>query len=138
MPLELDGIPARKAQAAAMEALDRLGIADRSGHFPDQLSGGERQRVSIARAIVGERRLLLADEPSGALDSVNGEAVMRLIREACKQGMAAVVVTHDAQLASWAERVVFIRDGRVVDQTAPPPGPESLLESGSPQSRPGR
>ncbi len=86
--------------------------------------------MAIARAVVGERRLLLADEPSGALDSVNGEAVMRLLHEACKRGVAAVVVTHDAQLASWADRVVFLRDGRVVDQTAPPPGPESLLTPG--------
>ena len=77
--------------------------------------------------MVGDRRLLLADEPSGALDSVNGEAVMRLIRAACKRGVGGVVVTHDAQLASWADRVVFLRDGRVVDQTAPAAGPESLL-----------
>lgn len=127
LPLELDGVPARKAKAAAMAALDELGLADRGAHFPDELSGGERQRVAIARAIVGDRRLLLADEPSGALDSVNGEAVMRLILGACRRGVAAVVVTHDAQLASWADRVVFLRDGRVVDQTSPPPGPESLL-----------
>ena len=80
--------------------------------------------------MVGDRRLLLADEPSGALDSVNGEAVMRLIQRRCKRGVAAVVVTHDAQLASWADRVVFLRDGRVVDQTAPLPGPESLLTPG--------
>ena len=79
------------------------------------------------RITVGDRRVLLADEPSGALDSVNGEAVMRLIRAACQRGVAGVVVTHDAQLASWADRVVFLRDGRVVDQTTPPPGPESLL-----------
>ena len=83
--------------------------------------------------MVGERRLLLADEPSGALDSVNAEAVMRLIHAACKRGVAAVVVTHDAQLASWADRVVFLRDGRVVDQTAPLPGPESLLTPGQSQ-----
>ena len=105
----------------------KLGLGDRAGNFPDQLSGGERQRVAIARAVVGERRLLLADEPSGALDSVNGEAVMRLIHTACKRGVAAVVVTHDAQLASWADRMVFLRDGRVTDRTAPLPGPESLL-----------
>jgi putative ABC transport system ATP-binding protein len=80
---------------------------------------------------VGERRLLLADEPSGALDSTNGEAVMRMILAACKRGVAAVVVTHDAQLASWADRVVFLRDGRVVDQTVPPPSPEALLEESS-------
>ena len=127
LPLELDGVAARKARAAGMQALEQLGLADRASRFPDELSGGERQRVAIARAVVGERRLLLADEPSGALDSVNGEAVMRLVRAACQRGVAGVVVTHDAQLASWADRVVFLRDGRVVDQTALPPEPESLL-----------
>ena len=130
LPLELDGVGARKARAAAGQALDSLGLGDRASRFPSELSGGERQRVAIARAVVGDRRLLLADEPSGALDSVNAEAVMRLIHEACKRGVAAVVVTHDAQLASWADRVVFLRDGRVVDQTAPLPGPESLLTPG--------
>ena len=127
LPLELDGISARKAREAGLRALDDLGLADRASNYPDQLSGGERQRVAIARAVVGDRHLLLADEPSGALDSANGEAVMRMIHTACKQGVAAVVVTHDAQLASWADRVVFIRDGRIVDQTTPAPGPESLL-----------
>jgi putative ABC transport system ATP-binding protein len=127
LPLELDGVRARRARQSGLEALDRFGLADRAGHFPDQLSGGERQRVAIARAVVGERRLLLADEPTGALDSATGEAVMRLLLTACKQGLAAVVVTHDAQLASWADRVVFLRDGRVIDRTMPPPGPESLL-----------
>jgi putative ABC transport system ATP-binding protein len=127
LPLELDGVAARKARAAGMQALQQLGLADRASRFPDELSGGERQRVAIARAVVGDRRLLLADEPSGALDSVNAEAVMRMVRAACRRGVAGVVVTHDAQLASWADRVVFLRDGRVVDQTAPPPGPESLL-----------
>jgi putative ABC transport system ATP-binding protein len=130
LPLELDGTSARKARLAGLKALDELGLGERAGNFPDQLSGGERQRVAIARAVVGDRRLLLADEPSGALDSVNGEAVMRLIHTACKRGVAAVVVTHDAQLASWADRVVFLRDGRVIDQTAPPQGPESLLSEG--------
>jgi putative ABC transport system ATP-binding protein len=127
LPLELDGLSAGKARAAGLRALEELGLADRAYRFPDQLSGGERQRVAIARAVVGNRRLVLADEPTGALDSANGEAVMRLILTACKSGMSAVVVTHDAQLASWADRVVFIRDGRVVDRTAPRPGPESLL-----------
>ena len=127
LPLELDGVSAKVARVAGMEALEQLGVADRAGHFPDELSGGERQRVAIARAVVGDRHLLLADEPTGALDSVNGEAVMRLVRAACQRGVAGVVVTHDAQLAAWADRVVFLRDGRVVDQTTPPPGPESLL-----------
>ena len=115
----------------------RLGLASLetgpgrpADRYPDELSGGERQRVAIARAVVGDRRLLLADEPTGALDSVNGEAVMRLLRAACKRGVAGVVVTHDAQLASWADRVVFLRDGRVVDQTARPPGVASLLARG--------
>jgi putative ABC transport system ATP-binding protein len=132
LPLELDGVTARKARAAGLQALAGLGLADRASRFPDELSGGERQRVAIARAVVGDRRLLLADEPSGALDSVNAEEVMRLLHEACKRGVAAVVVTHDAQLASWADRVVFLRDGRVVDQTAPPAGPESLLATPGP------
>ena len=131
LPLELDGVSAGKARAAGVQALTGLGLAERASRFPDQLSGGERQRVAIARAVVGDRRLLLADEPSGALDSVNAEEVMRLLHEACRRGVAAVVVTHDAQLASWADRVVFLRDGRVVDQTAPPPGPESLLVPGA-------
>ena len=127
LPLELDGTSARKARQAGLNALESLGLADRASHFPDQLSGGERQRVAIARAIVGEHQLVLADEPSGALDTANGEAVMRLIQAACQRGMAAVVTTHDAQLASWADRVVVLRDGRVTDRTAPPAGPESLL-----------
>jgi putative ABC transport system ATP-binding protein len=130
LPLELDGVSAKVARSAGMAALDELDLADRAGRFPDELSGGERQRVAIARAVVGDRHLLLADEPTGALDSANGEAVMRLVRAACQRGVAGVVVTHDAQLASWADRVVFLRDGRVVDQTAPPAGPESLLAPG--------
>ncbi|MGZ4772877.1 MAG: ABC transporter ATP-binding protein [Ilumatobacteraceae bacterium] len=127
LPLELDGTRAKAARAVALEALDELDVAGLADRYPDELSGGERQRVAIARAVVGDRRLLLADEPTGALDSVNGESVMRLVRAACKRGVAGVVVTHDAQLASWADRVVFLRDGRVVDRTAVPPGPESLL-----------
>jgi putative ABC transport system ATP-binding protein len=130
LPLELDGVSAKAARAAGMAALEELDLAERAGRFPDELSGGERQRVAIARAVVGDRHLLLADEPTGALDSANGEAVMRLVRAACQRGVAGVVVTHDAQLASWADRVVFLRDGRVADQTSPPAGPESLLSPG--------
>ena len=127
LPLELDGVGAKAAQAAGLKTLEELDLADRASRFPDELSGGERQRVAIARAVVGERRLLLADEPSGALDSVNAEQVMRVVRAACVRGVAGVVVTHDAQLASWADRVIFLRDGRMTDQTSPLPGPESLL-----------
>jgi putative ABC transport system ATP-binding protein len=133
LPLELDGVGQKTARARGLAALEELGLADQAGRYPDELSGGERQRVAIARAVVGERQLLLADEPTGALDSVNGEGVMRLLRAACKRGVAGVVVTHDAQLASWADRVVFLRDGRVVDQTTRPPGPESLLTPGPKQ-----
>lgn len=127
LPLELDGVRAKRARRMAMAAMEELGVAERAQHFPDEMSGGERQRVAIARAVVGNRHLLLADEPSGALDSHNAETVMRMILAACKRGIAAVVVTHDAQLASWADRVVFIRDGRIVDQTVPPPSPEALV-----------
>ena len=132
LPLELDGMHARAARSIGLEALDHLGVADRAEQFPDELSGGERQRVAIARAVVGQRTLLLADEPTGALDSVNGEMVMKLLRSACKRGVAGVVVTHNAQLAAWADRVVFVRDGQIVDQTSPRSGPESLL---APQGR---
>jgi putative ABC transport system ATP-binding protein len=131
LPLELDGTRSKAARVFAMAALEELGMAERAERFPDELSGGERQRVAIARAVVGDRGLLLADEPTGALDSVNGEGVMRLVRSACKRGVAGVIVTHDAQLASWADRVVFLRDGAVVDQTLPPAGPESLLSPAS-------
>jgi putative ABC transport system ATP-binding protein len=130
LPLELDGVGTRAGRAAGLAALRELGLGDRDRHYPDDLSGGERQRVAIARALVGERQLVLADEPTGALDSVNGEAVMRLLRSACQRGVATVVVTHDAQLAAWADRIVFLRDGRVVDQTTRLAGPDSLLAAG--------
>jgi putative ABC transport system ATP-binding protein len=131
LPLELDGVDLDRARPEALRALDDLEMRQRAEHFPDELSGGEQQRVAIARAVVGSRRLLLADEPSGALDSVNGEAVIRLLRTVCRSGLAVVVVTHDSQLAAWADRIVFLRDGRIVDGTNPPPGPESLLEEQS-------
>jgi putative ABC transport system ATP-binding protein len=130
LPLELDGVRSKAARAMGLQAMEELDVAERAHRYPDELSGGERQRVAIARAIVGKRGLMLADEPTGALDSVNGEGVMRLLRAATKRGVAGVVVTHEARLASWADRVVFLRDGRVVDQTIAPPGPESLLAAG--------
>jgi putative ABC transport system ATP-binding protein len=123
LPLELDGTPARKSRVTAGEALEGLGLGEQADRFPEQLSGGERQRVAIARALVGRRGLLLADEPSGALDTATATEVMRLLREACQRGVAAVVVTHDEQLASWADRVVALRDGRVVDEVVSPAKP---------------
>jgi putative ABC transport system ATP-binding protein len=127
MPLELDGTATKQARRKAMLALEELGLEERAEHFPDDLSGGERQRVAIARAVVGDRHLVLADEPTGALDSVNSEAVMRVLRRVCERGASGIMVTHEAQMASWADRVVFLRDGRLVDQTVKPDGPESLL-----------
>lgn len=131
LPLELDGAGVKAARKVGLAVLEELGLAAQARRYPDDLSGGERQRVAIARAVVGERRLLLADEPTGALDSVNGEAVMRMLRAACQRGVAGIVVTHDAQLASWADRIVFLRDGHIVDQTRRPAGPESLLAQGT-------
>ena len=131
LPLELDGVRNKTARATALDALEQLGLSARADRFPEELSGGERQRVAIARAVIGDRRLLLADEPTGALDSINGEDVIRLVRNACKRGVAGVIATHDAQLASWADRVVFLRDGRMVDHSLPSTGPEVLL-AGSP------
>jgi putative ABC transport system ATP-binding protein len=131
LPLEFDGMSARQARTLANEALERVGVADKAGCFPDNLSGGERQRVAIARAVIqspanGAPRLLLADEPTGALDSVNGEAIMHILTAACRNGAAGVIVTHDAHLAAWADRVIFLRDGVVVDSTTPAAGPESI------------
>jgi putative ABC transport system ATP-binding protein len=131
LPRELDGVATRKARAEAVVALDEVELADIADRFPDELSGGQQQRVAIARALVGPRRLLLADEPTGALDSVTGEDVMRLIRARCDTGAAAVLVTHDARLAGWSDRVVFLRDGMVVDDTGFRPEAEALLQGGA-------
>jgi putative ABC transport system ATP-binding protein len=113
LPLELDGVAVREARAAATAVLSEVLSPDVVHRFPDQLSGGEQQRVAVARGLVGGRRLLLADEPTGALDEVTAEAVMRLLRDRCDAGAAALVVTHDAAQAAWADRVVRLRDGRV-------------------------
>jgi putative ABC transport system ATP-binding protein len=127
LPRELDGASVRSARKEAVRSLELLGIAELADRFPDDMSGGQQQRVAIARAIVGDRRLLLADEPTGALDSETGEAVLRLIRARCDDGVAGVLVTHEARLAGWADRIVFLRDGVVVDETRPLPEAESLL-----------
>lgn len=118
-PLQLAGVRTGPAEVTARERLAELGVADLGDRWPDNLSGGERQRVAIARALVGERTVVLADEPTGALDSVNGEEVMLAMRRACESGVAGVVVTHNSQLAAWAHRVIFLRDGRIVDEAAP-------------------
>jgi putative ABC transport system ATP-binding protein len=127
LPRELDGAPARSARREAIAALEEVGIADLANRFPDEMSGGQQQRVAIARALVGDRRLVLADEPTGALDSETGEAVLRLLRARVDAGAAGVLVTHEARHAAWADRVVFLRDGSVIDQAGPVATPESLL-----------
>ena len=126
LPLELDGVSMGEARDQAMAALTQVAMAELADRFPDELSGGEQQRVAIARAVVGERSLLLADEPTGALDSITAESVLRLLRDHCDAGGAGLLVTHDARFAAWADRVVFLRDGRVVDEVEPE-GPESVL-----------
>ncbi|MEV0446515.1 ABC transporter ATP-binding protein [Streptomyces sp. NPDC050600] len=117
LPRELDGVSARKARTEALAALAEMELGHLADRFPDEMSGGQQQRVAIARALVGDRRLVLADEPTGALDSETGESVLALLRTRCDAGAAGVLVTHEPRFAAWADRVVFLRDGAVVDQT---------------------
>lgn len=128
LPLELDGQRVRDARRSALASLDDVGVEDLADRYPDQMSGGQQQRVAIARALVGRRRLVLADEPTGALDSHTGEAVLRVLRSRCDAGSAGLLVTHEARHAAWADRVVFLRDGVVVDTTGTPPPAEALLD----------
>jgi putative ABC transport system ATP-binding protein len=127
LPLELGGMRLKHARAQAMEALEELEIPELRDRFPDEVSGGQRQRVAIARALVGPRRLVLADEPTGALDSATGEAVLRLLRRRVDAGAAAVLVTHEARHAAWADRVVFLSDGRIVEESVRQTDPSALL-----------
>ena len=129
LPLELDGERARGARRHARAALDLLGLVELADRYPDAMSGGQQQRVAIARALVGGRRFVLADEPTGALDSHTGEEVLRVLRERCNAGIAGLLVTHEARHAAWADRVIFLRDGRIVDSTGVDRGLEDLLES---------
>ncbi len=124
LPLELDG--RRRTRSHALSALEEVGVADLADRYPDEMSGGQQQRVAIARALVGERRLVLADEPTGALDSETGEAVLTLLRRRVDQGCAGVLVTHEARHAAWADRVVYLRDGQIVDATSYAVVPDSL------------
>ncbi|MEU8757585.1 ABC transporter ATP-binding protein [Streptomyces sp. NPDC048659] len=117
LPRELDGVSARKARGEALAALAEMELGHLADRFPDEMSGGQQQRVAIARALVGDRRLVLADEPTGALDSETSESVLALLRSRCDAGAAGVLVTHEPRFAAWADRVVFLRDGAVVDQT---------------------
>jgi len=127
LPLELDGMRLRQTRRLAIAALEEVGLGDLAPRFPDQMSGGQQQRVAIARALVGDRRLVLADEPTGALDSQTGEAVLKLLRARVDAGAAGVLVTHEARHAAWADRVVFLRDGEIVDTSGPLLQAEGLL-----------
>ncbi|WP_147916868.1 ABC transporter ATP-binding protein [Ruania zhangjianzhongii] len=139
LPRELDGLRSRRARREALAALADVELEDLADRFPDELSGGQQQRVAIARALVGPRRLLLADEPTGALDSITGEAVMRVLRARVDAGAAGLLVTHEPRFAAWADRTVFLRDGIVVDATEPDE-PEYLLSAAGsgPRHRDGR
>ncbi|MEV6981065.1 ABC transporter ATP-binding protein [Sphaerisporangium sp. NPDC051017] len=122
LPRELDGVRTRRARREAREVLGEVGVVEVAGRFPDEMSGGQRQRVAIARALVGERRLLLADEPTGALDTAAGEDILALLRARCDAGTAVLLVTHEPRHAAWADKVIFLRDGAIVDRTDGGPG----------------
>ncbi len=114
LPLFYAGVAAGKASKMAVDALTRVGLGDRTHHRPDELSGGQQQRVAIARALVNRPSILLADEPTGALDSKTGEEVLELFHELHQQGMTLIVVTHDLDIAQRAQRIVTIRDGQIL------------------------
>ena len=126
LPLDLAGASRATARSEARRALASVGMRQRSGDFPDDLSGGQQQRVAIARAVVGTRGLLLADEPTGALDSVTGDHVFEGLRARADEGAAVVLVTHDPRHAAWADRIIYLADGRIVDQSSAS-RPEQLL-----------
>jgi putative ABC transport system ATP-binding protein len=118
LPLTYRGMPSSERRERTKEALERVGMGHRAKHLPSQLSGGQQQRVAVARAIVGRPKVMLADEPTGNLDSKNGEAVMDLLRELHRSGSTIVMVTHDPRFARHAERTVNLFDGRVVEDLA--------------------
>ena len=130
LPLTYRGMPGTERKQRVQVALERVGMAHRMKHFPSQLSGGQQQRVAVARALVGDPAILLADEPTGNLDSKNGEAVMDLLRELHQQGATICMVTHDPRFTRYAERTIHLFDGRVVEETHSREAEEELRESG--------
>lgn len=121
LALELDGVSARKARVRALDALHTVGLSESLDRYPDDFSGGQQQRIAIARAIVGQRRILLADEPTGALDTISGEHVMDILRSLPRlRGTAVVLVTHEPRYAALADRVLSLRDGEVVGLSGAP------------------
>jgi len=130
LPLTYRGLRANERRDRVKAALERVGMAHRAKHLPSQLSGGQQQRVAVARAVAGDPLILLADEPTGNLDSTNGEAVMELLRELHQQGATVCMVTHDPRYAKHADRQVHLFDGRVVDEEHEPKAEHELKESG--------
>jgi len=116
LPLTYRGMPATERKKRVQESLDKVGMAHRMKHYPSQLSGGQQQRVAVARALGGQPAILLADEPTGNLDSRNGEAVMDLLRELHREGASICMVTHDPRYARYADRTIHLFDGRIVDE----------------------
>jgi len=125
-----DGMPSAERKRRVLDSLERVGMAHRLRHYPSQLSGGQQQRVAVARALAGSPSILLADEPTGNLDSKNGEAVMELLRELHRDGATICMVTHDPRYAKHAERSIHLFDGRVVEEDATKSGLKDLEESG--------
>jgi putative ABC transport system ATP-binding protein len=119
LPLIYRGMRPAERKTRILTALERVGVSQRAKHLPNQLSGGEQQRVAVARAVAGEPSILLADEPTGNLDSRNGEAVMELLRDLHESGATICMVTHDTRYASHAERIIHLFDGRVVEEPIP-------------------
>ena len=113
LPLLYGGVGRRERTQRAREELEKVGLGDRLTFFPTQLSGGQKQRVAIARAMVGNPKLLLADEPTGALDTASGKQIMELFRELNRQGVTIVMITHEAEIAAYADRILYIRDGEL-------------------------
>ncbi len=116
LPLTYRGMRAAERRERSHKALERVGMGHRAKHLPSQLSGGQQQRVAVARALVGEPSILLADEPTGNLDSRNGDAVMELMRDLHRNGSTICMVTHDPRFARHADRTIHLFDGRVVDE----------------------
>src|SRR5574340_1742807 len=117
LPLTYRGMPSSERKKRVLEALERVQMSHRTKHYPSQLSGGQQQRVAVARALAGDPSVLLADEPTGNLDSANGEAVMNLLRELHRNGATICIVTHDPRYAQWAERTIRLFDGRIVEES---------------------
>ncbi|HEY0855797.1 MAG TPA: ABC transporter ATP-binding protein [Albitalea sp.] len=121
LPMLYANVPSAERHERALASLQRVGLAERAQHTPAELSGGQQQRVAIARALVNRPQLILADEPTGALDSQTSEDIMRLLAELNAQGMTVVLVTHESDIAAWARRRLVFRDGRIIEDVRQPP-----------------